>query len=407
MSRDFLRAAMQRTQFLFFAVLAPHAILRPRRANGHLRLGLGSLALVLACVTTGCKSKKNAGTPLAKVGDATLTLEDVRHTFPQEFEQALPREQYLDFVKRWIDDEVIYQQAQKAELDKDTSIARRIEEMRRKLLIEEFMSRESAAEAVEPDEGALSQYYEVHREEFRRKSPEWRFLTLRVKSFKEALELKPKLRGSDYLAQAAPHLLDPLPEDLESLPFRKAQDIRACLQPTLGQTPVGQIAGPLTCPEGVILVKVLDKAEAGTLISFNTVRDHIAGILMMERKSKQREGTVARYKEGALITFNLDKIPGRETPVEESEAVSMPSEEGEGPREPEKPVRNSVDMAGNTPGEMPKPKPKPRPAPPRPIAPVSDDAASRLDNIPANEPSGALRSDTPSAPETDTSHAMP
>ncbi len=403
MSRDFLRAAVKRYLCLFSAILTPGAFLRLN--STHSRLLLGLLVLALGLGLSNCTSKKKPGTPLAKVGTATLTLEDVRLTFPQEFEQALPREQYLDFVKRWIDDEVIYQQAQKAELDKDTSIARRIEEMRRKLLIEEFMAREGAAEAVEPDEGALSQYYEVHREEFRRKVAEWRFLTLRVKSFKEALELKPKLRGSDYLVQAAPHLLDPLPEDLESLPFRKAQDIRACLQPTLGQTPVGQIAGPLTCPEGIILVKVLEKAEAGTLIAFPTVRDHIAGILMMERKSKQREGAVARYKEGALITFNLDKIPGRETPAEENEAVSMPSQESDELQAQEKAVRNSVDLAGTTPGDMPKPKPKPRPAPPRPVAPPPP--LEPFDNTPANEPTGALRSDAPSAPVTDTSHAMP
>jgi peptidyl-prolyl cis-trans isomerase C len=372
------------------------------------RMGcLGLILLVLAL--TGCEKKKRGGTQLAKVGEATLTLEDVRRTFPAEFEQALPREQYLDFVKRWIDDEVIYQQAQKAALDKDTLVAHRIEDLRRKMLIEEFMAREGAAESVEPDDAALTQYYEVHREDFRRKTPEWRVLTLRVKSLREAMDLKPKLRGSDFLAQAAPHLLDALPENMESIPYRKSQELGPCLQTVVPITLPGQIAGPLSCPEGVVLVKVLDKAESGSLVSFNDVRDHISGILMMERKSKQREGTIAHYKEGALITFNLDKIPGRDTPLEESTPSGQMDADGPTAADASKGNRNTVDMEAYSAGEAPPPKPKSRSVlRPTPIAAPVNESVSPSNPSPANEPAGTQRSDATSAPATDTvPHATP
>jgi peptidyl-prolyl cis-trans isomerase C len=356
---------------------------------------------LLAVFSAGCKKKQATGTPLAKVGEAVLTLEDVRYTFPQEFEQALPREQYLDFVKRWIDDEVIFQQAQKIGLEKDTSVARRIEDMRRKLLIEEFMSRENASESVEPDEGALSAYYEAHREDFRRKAPEWRFFTMRIQSLKEALELKPRLRGNDYLAQAAPHLMDPLPETPETPAYRKAQDIRACLQSAVTTTPVGQVAGPLTCPEGVLLVKILEKAESGSLIDFNDIRDHIAGILMMERKSKQREGTIARYKEGAIITFNLDKIPGRDTPFEESESATV-TQDQQDPHD-HGAVGNAAGDYMATPVQSPKPRttPRPRPTPPKPADEPIEATENQIPS-PSTEATPTSRSESPSAPTSDT-----
>lgn len=327
-----------------------------------------SFVMVLILVAlSGCKTKEKTGTPLAQVGESTLTLEDVRRTFPQEFEQALPREQYLDFVKRWIDDEVIYQQALKAKLDEDSLVALRIEDMRRKLLIEEFMARENEGESVEPDEAALSQYYEVHREEFRRKHAEFKPVVMRLRNLKEALEVKSKLRGADYATQVAPYLIDSLPEVPEAIPFRRAQELRPCLQAAVAASQAGQVLGPLTCPEGVVLVKIADRAEAGSLVAFSEVRDHIAGMLMMERKSKQREGTIARYKEGALITFNLDKIPGRDTPIEEADAA--PSDESEmSARDPL--GSPTVDMAGSSPGSYrqsnatkPRPRPVAAPAP--------------------------------------------
>jgi peptidyl-prolyl cis-trans isomerase C len=301
---------------------------------------------------SSCKSKEKTGTPLAKVGESTLTLEDVRRTFPQEYEQALPREQYLDFVKRWIDDEVIFQQALKAGLEQDSNVALRIEDMRRKLLIEEFMAREGEGESVEPDEAALTQYYEVHREEFRRKHAVFKPVVMRMRNLKEALEVKPKLRGADYAAQVAPYLVDSLPEVPEAVPFRKAQELRPCLQAAVAGAQAGQVLGPLTCPEGVVLVKIADRAEAGSLVAFADVRDHIAGMLMMERKSKQREGTIARYKEGALITFNLDKIPGRDTPPEEAESESSGEDTYSARGMLNAPNTGSVDMAASSPGTM-------------------------------------------------------
>jgi len=356
------------------------------------------VAILFWAVLSGCESKKTQGTVLAKVGDATLTLEDVRRTFPAEYEQALPREQYLDFVKRWIDDEVIYQQAIKTGLDKDTSVARRLADTQRKLLIEEFLARESAAGSLEPEDAALSQYYEVHREEFRRKVPEWRYLTLRVKNLKDAMELKNKLRGGDYLAEAAPYLLDPLPENPDALPFRKAQELRPCLQAAIPSATVGQIAGPLTCPEGIILVKILDKAEAGTLVPFSEVRDHLVGILMMERKSKQRDGTIALYKEGAVISFNLNKIPGRESPLDPEE---IEAERNQAKAAAEAQANLPYDPGPSAPEVVEKPKPKPIPRPQLPREPPEYAPPAPI------EPVEAQPVESPSDPATDTSHASP
>ena len=100
-----------------------------------------ALAFLGLALLAACKKQETRSVVLAQVGKSSLTLEDLRESFPAEFEQLIRREQYLDFIKRWIDDEAVYQQAKQAKLETDPIVARKLEKVRRKLLIEEFLAR--------------------------------------------------------------------------------------------------------------------------------------------------------------------------------------------------------------------------------------------------------------------------
>lgn len=273
----------------------------------------------------GCKHDKEKTAVLAQVGTSTLTLSELRESFPVEFEQLIRREQYLDFVKRWIDDEVIYQQAQKAELAKDSSVARKLARVRRKLLIEEFLARENASDVFEPDEMSMNQYYEMHKEDFRRKVPEVKFIHLRAQSMKQAADLRNKINHGDFLAVAAAGSLDPVPESYASIGFKKQSEFPPCLTQEIASAGIGAVTPPIACPDGFYLVKVLERQEAGSLIPFPEAKEEISGILVMDRKDKLLEGRIAKYKEGLAIAYNLDQIPGQSETSKPGDAQTAPA----------------------------------------------------------------------------------
>lgn len=281
--------------------------LRITTANlGRLFLFVTGLVLI-----SNCKHENPKNEVLAQVGTATLTLADLRASFPEEFEPIIRREQYLDFIKRWIDDEVLYQQAQKAEIEKDSAVARKLAKVKRKLLIEEFLAKENSSEVFEPDEMSLNQYYEMHKENFKRKTMEAKFIHLRVPSLKQANELRGKINRSDFFSVAAASSLDPLPESESTVSFKKASEFPICLSQEISKATVGAVSTPITCPDGFYLIKVLERQEAGNLIPLNEAKEEIAAILIMDRKDKLLESKVAKYKDGLAISYNLDQIPGQ------------------------------------------------------------------------------------------------
>lgn len=288
-------------------------------------VGIGAALLMAACEKSGAKP-----VVLAEVDDAKLTLDELREAYPAEYEKVLPREQYLDVIQRWIDDEAVYQQALKRKLDQDPKVLRKLERLRRRMIIEEFLSRELAGTAEsEPDEGAMTRYYENNKSDFLRKSPEFRYAQIRVNTLKEALAVRAKVRGDNFMALARTTSLDTAPEFAEP-PFRKATEVPACLHDVLDAHP-GWLSNPVSCPDGVYLVKLLERIEAGTPLPFQEVRAAISARLSMQHQERMRESKIRQYKEGASISLNVDQIPGQdgsdvppETPAGDTSEERLP-----------------------------------------------------------------------------------
>lgn len=266
----------------------------------------------LAALTLGaCQKKDNGPVVLAQVDQAKLTLDELRESFPAEYEKVLPREQYLDLIQRWVDDEAVYQQALRRKFEEDPILVRKLERLRRRVIIEEFLAREIAASSgVEPDEGSMTRYYENHKSEFLRKVPEYRYQHIRVGTLREALALRNRLNAGNFLALAAKNSLDS-GLDLSALPFRKPGEIPPCLHDVLAANP-GWISNPVSCPDGVYLVRLQDRLEAGTALPFSEVRETISAQLVMQHKERMRETKVNQFKEGAAISLNIEQIPGQE-----------------------------------------------------------------------------------------------
>lgn len=286
-----------------------------------------SVAAALLAATSllplaGCNKGDSQAVVLAEVDGSKLTLDELRETFPAEYERVLPREQYLDVIQRWIDDEAVYRQALKRKFNEDPRLRRKLERLKRRMIIEEFLARETLSADGDPDEDALVRFYESNKSDFLRKTPEFRFLHIRVATLKEALALRAKVRPENFASVAEQSSLDSA-ADMGLPPLRKPSEIPVCLHDMLGAKP-DWISPPLSCPDGVYLVKLLDRAEAGTPLPFQEVRASIAARLAMQRKERLRESRIRQYKEGFAIRLNVDRIPGLDAGAEFPRDASTP-----------------------------------------------------------------------------------
>ena len=294
-----------------------------RRFRGTLgsRIARGAVLaplLALILLFTACSKPEPQGVVLAQVDQSVLTLDEVRETYPAEYEKVLPREQYLDMIQRWIDDEAVYQQALRRKFDEDPQVRRKLERLQRRMLIEEFLSRELGGTGpVEPDEPAMLRYYENNRSDFLRKVPEVRYLHLRVPTLREALAVRGRVRGDNFAQLAEQYAPDSA--ELSDPVFRKPAEIPPCLHDVLDARP-GWLSNPISCPDGIYLVRLLERLESGTPLPFDEVRNAISARLSMQHQERMRESRIRQFKEGVRINLNIDQIPGVEADAPASDA---------------------------------------------------------------------------------------
>jgi hypothetical protein len=118
-----------------------------------------------ALLAAGCGGGDAPKTPLARIGNRTLTAEEVKASLRSDAEPS--QAQMQQYLQRWIADELVYREAVNQGLDQSEAITAHIEEIRRRLAINALLEKEIfSASAADISADSVREYYDTHKPEF-------------------------------------------------------------------------------------------------------------------------------------------------------------------------------------------------------------------------------------------------
>ena len=94
--------------------------------------GVFFLVVFAAIAGFSCR-QKTQGLIVARVGEHVLTLDDLYKSIPPEYSDFITREQMINYVKQWIDNEILYEEALRQKIDKEDAIKTRLARMKQAL----------------------------------------------------------------------------------------------------------------------------------------------------------------------------------------------------------------------------------------------------------------------------------
>ncbi|MBI5464681.1 MAG: hypothetical protein HY966_07010, partial [Ignavibacteriales bacterium] len=116
-------------------------------------------------LAAGCTETQPNGTPVAKVNDRVLTVEMIKGNSSSS--QPLTQNEIRQYAKRWVTNELLYQEAQFRGLDGSDAIQQKLIEAQKQLSIAELLEREVYASATnEIRTEDVAAYFQEHSEEF-------------------------------------------------------------------------------------------------------------------------------------------------------------------------------------------------------------------------------------------------
>jgi len=248
---------------------------------------LTALAVLGAFLGSCQKPTETAGSITARVRNEVLRAEDLT-----KWENSLPRPPSLEdknsFIRRWVEDELLYQAALDKNLLTDPWVAERLRELTRSLIISKYLDAE-CAEIAEPSLEEVKAYYLKHQGEF-----VWPHLRLVAEYWRgENSKLLERMRTAIF-RDRNPSEADNW-EGLES--GRIALNSPAGADPQIWQLvsrlKIDQVSEVIKIQKDYWIFKLIARNEAGSAQDLAEVQEEIAARLKAQAYT-QRRGEILR-----------------------------------------------------------------------------------------------------------------
>lgn len=291
--------------------------------------------VLFACAKQG---EQKSSAYLAKVGSAAITQEDVNRELKGLPDQIQKMFVGPDGTARFVDElvkkEMLYQEAKKRGLEKNSDYQKKVEDFKKITLISLLLGKELEEKAKVTDKD-VKDYYEAHKGELMANN-QVRASHILVKSEEEAKKIMEQIKkGDDFAKIAKEKSVDPGSAknggDLGY--FSRGQMVPEFENVAFGLKE-GQVGGPVKTQFGYHIIKVTGKKE-GKVVEFEKVKDLLTQRVTAEKQKTAFDSYIDNLKKGYKIEINKDAIAkmsgaAKEKPDLQSEKPAQASPKTEG-----------------------------------------------------------------------------
>ncbi len=246
----------------------------------------------------GKESGERAG-EIVRVGDAVLTGDDLNR-FAAEDQQIPPTvEERREFVSRWVDTEVLRQEAIRRGLKSDPYVDARLKELEQQFLADYLLFSELRAR-TEVSEGEVEAYFAAHEREYLYEYRVSQILVATPEDAERVIELL-KTRSWDWVANR--YSVDAGGRRGGDLGYLTKGNMIPELEGIVFDMKPGDVTGVVKSDFGYHIFRLDDVREAAVPVGLDDVREQImSSLMLMKRKTAYRE-FLESLKAKADITY--------------------------------------------------------------------------------------------------------
>ncbi len=224
-----------------------------------------------------CSEKKSAeGTPLARVNEEILTMEELMYQVPPEYRNMVSEHEISEAVESWINTELLYQKGLLAGLDKDPEIKAVIKAGMKEAIATKFVDRELTRNIIVPM-NTVDSIYALQKDLYKLDKDRYRASHILVSDASEAEALYNRLKkGDSFAALARDYSKDrQTAEKGGDIGFFSPDQIDPTIAETAKNLKVGSFSKPIKMPYGYHIILLTDRQAAGSQLDSLEVKRQI------------------------------------------------------------------------------------------------------------------------------------
>lgn len=283
---------------------------------------LTALLVLPVCLLAGCGwFGSQDGQPVARVGDAVLTEGDLERLLSNDVFEEKSAEARRRAVARWVNREILSQEAVRRGYDRDPLVKLQLETARRDILVNTLLDRLQANAPATEDE--LSQFYEANRNVFKRSDAMIHVRQIVIENPKEARRIAVALqRNPDLFAETARTASsDPSSADGGDVGFVTAQTAYSPeVWQVLERMSAGEVSRPIPVDAGWIILQAVEQRSAGSIKPLDEVRSEVVNRL----RAAGRANMMIALAESLKLKENVEVFAERVDPARRSPRGESP-----------------------------------------------------------------------------------
>jgi len=254
----------------------------------------------------GCSRPPEEASTLVKIGDATLTTDELM-TLVLQHPSSDSLFSARQAIKHWLARELLYRAAVDERLTKNPMIEKQSDDFRKQrygaAFLDTYIS-SSTETSVSPEE--LRNHYIKNRDQYRRQSEAVRLLHFLLPQESLALDVKSKL-----LQYSGESRLELLTRYRVEVAIVSPQDLREEIRSVIFSSKGGKgVFGPVSDGHGYHVLEVLVRYRAHSFRGLDEVYDEVAQSVFREKTaalySHLMDSLTGQHLSGSSLGFNLD-----------------------------------------------------------------------------------------------------
>jgi peptidyl-prolyl cis-trans isomerase C len=223
---------------------------------------------------------------IVRVGDAVLTGDDLARLAPEDEQIPLTIEERREFVRRWVDTEVLRQEAIRRGFKSDPYVEARLKELEQQFLADYLVYAE-LRKRTEVSEEEVERYYAAHEREYLN---EYRVSQILVGTPEDAARVVELLKTRSWDWVANRYSIDAGAKRGGDLGYLTKGNMIPELETIVFDMKPNDVSGIVKSDFGYHVFKLDDVREALVPVGLDDVREQIMNTLMLEkRKEAYRE----------------------------------------------------------------------------------------------------------------------
>ncbi|UCF04241.1 MAG: peptidylprolyl isomerase [bacterium] len=222
------------------------------------------------------------GEGIVRIGDIVLTEHELDNLLPAGERIPFTTDEKRRTVQRWVDNEILYQEAVRRGLKRDPRIVARLRGLEQELLANHLLFIE-LSERTRVSDAEIEEYFGSHRQEY---LYEYRVSHILVNTYEEAEEVQELLKNRSFSWVANRHSLDPVAKRGGDLGYLTKGNMIPAFEEVIFDMKAGEVSDIIHSEFGYHIIKLVGMREALVKVSLDDVREQIMNKLMIERRTR-------------------------------------------------------------------------------------------------------------------------